>query len=141
MKAACTFILIFLLTASSPLEYAARSQARNDVVEVPFDFYRNAIVVQVKVNEKGFYNMLLDTGTNPSVVDLKAAKEIGLKVASAGHQGDGGGTSTNLAYETRLPLVQLGDLTARNIAALAIDLSRPSEALGKPIHGVLGDSF
>ena len=51
------------------------------------------------------------------------------------------GTSINLAYKTQLPLLELGSLSVKNVAALAIDLSKMSEALGKPIHGVLGYSL
>jgi predicted aspartyl protease len=103
---------------------------------VPFDFYRNAIIVQVKVNGKGPFNMLLDTGVDPSVIDLSTAKEIGLKLASVGHQGTGGGTDINLTYETKLPLLELGSLTTRNVETLAVDLSKVNETLGKRLQGI-----
>jgi len=35
------------------------------VVEIPFEFLHNEIVVQVKVNGQGPFNMMLDTGTDP----------------------------------------------------------------------------
>lgn len=98
-------------------------------------------MVQVKVDGKGPFNMLLDTGVDPSVIDLGTAREIGLKLASTGQQGSGGGTDTNLAYETKLPVLELGNLKASNIDALAVDMSKMSRALGKPLHGVLGYSL
>jgi predicted aspartyl protease len=85
--------------------------------------------------------MLLDTGADPSIVEIGTAKSVGLKIAASGQQGSGGGTGDNLAYETSLPLVQLGGLTASNVDALAMDLSKLSSALGRPISGVLGYSL
>jgi Aspartyl protease len=99
---------------------------KQTVIEVPFELIRGEIVVPVTVNGAGPFWMLLDTGVDPSVVELGTAKSIGLKIAANGHQGDGGGTSRNLAYETSLPIVQLGGLTATKIDALAMDLSKIS---------------
>ena len=111
------------------------------VVEVPFEFVRNEIIVQVKVDGKGPFNMMLDTGTDPSAVDLATAKEMGLKLSPAGGPVTGGGTARNLAYVTKFPLLEVGGLTAKNVWTAAIDLSKVSERLGKPLHGVLGHSL
>ena len=132
---------LLLVIVSICFGYVAQSLATNEVVELPFDFYHNSIIVQAKVDGKGPFNMLLDTGVDPSVVDVNTAKGIGLALASDGHQGTGGGTDVNLSYETKLPLVELGGLRAENIEALAVNLSKTSEALGRPIYGVLGYSL
>ena len=39
-----------------------------------------------------------------------------------------------------MPVVEVGDFTAKNVEALAIDLSKISARLGRPLHGVLGHS-
>ena len=119
----------------------AQAPSKAQALALPFDFYQNEIIFQVKVNGKGPFNMMLDTGTDPSAIDLATAREIGLKLDPVGRQGAGGGTSINLAYETKLPLLEIDGLTVKNIEALAIDLSRISQRLGKPIHGVLGHSL
>jgi len=119
----------------------AQAPSKAQALALPFDFYQNEIILQVKVNGKGPFNMMLDTGTDPSAIDLATAREIGLKLDPVGRQGAGGGTSINLAYETKLPLLEIDGLTVKNIEALAIDLSRISQRLGKPIHGVLGHSL
>lgn len=142
MKIKFTYSLIlFFLTIVCCFSSFAQKLNKNQVVKVPFEFYRNEIILQVKINGKGPFSMMLDTGTDPSAIDFATAKEIGLKLASVGHQGAGGGTSENLAYETKLPIVEVGGLEAKNIEALAIDLSKTSEALGKPIYGILGHSL
>ena len=130
--------LVIVLSCFSSFAQAKSVEA---VIEVPFDFFRNEIILQVKVNGKGPFNMMLDTGTDPSAIDLTTAKEIGLKLDSEGRQGSGGGTEKNLAYVTKLPLVEVGGLTAKNIWAAAIDLSKVSQRLRKPLHGVLGHSL
>jgi len=85
--------------------------------------------------------MLLDTDTDPSAVDLTMAKEIGLKLDSHAVPASGGGTSKNVAYETKVALINVGTLETKNVEAGAIDLSTVSTQLGKKIDGVLGYSF
>jgi len=119
----------------------ALTNSKEQVVEVPFDFYRNEIILQVKINAKGPFDIMLDTGTDPSVVDLARAREIGLKLDPIGRQGTGGGTDVNLAYATKLPLVEVGGLAAKHVGAVALDLSRIRVRLGRPIDGVLGHSL
>lgn len=132
-------LMLCLLLASG--SFRSFAQTKEQVVEVPFEFYRNEIILQVTVNEKSTLNMMLDTGTDPSAVDLTTAKELGLKLQPTGKPATGGGTDVNLTYSTKLPVVQVGGLNAKNLEALAIDLSKVSERLGKPLHGVLGHSL
>ena len=74
--------LLFLLLAAS----AVFSQPGKPLAEIPFEFVHNQIVVQVKVGGKGPFNMLVDTNTDPSAIDVATARELGLatenKVAS-----------------------------------------------------------
>ena len=133
---------LFFFAITYSLHVLAQAPAvKQPVTEVPFEFIHESVVVQTMVNGHGPFWMLLDTGADPSVVELKTAKDIGLKLATSGQQGSGGGTSQNLAYETSLPLVQLGGLTATNVDAFAMDLSKLSSTLGRPISGVLGYSL
>ncbi|HJX93832.1 MAG TPA: aspartyl protease family protein [Pyrinomonadaceae bacterium] len=133
--AICQLIALWCVSAF------AHTTSKEQIIEVPFDFYRNEIILEVKVSGKGAFQMMLDTGTDPSAIDLNTAKEIGLKLNPIGQQGAGGGTRVNLAYETKLPLLEIGRLTAKNVQAVAIDLSEVSQRLGKPIKGILGHSL
>jgi len=36
----------------------AQVKSKEQIIEIPFDFYRNEIILQVKVNGKGPFNML-----------------------------------------------------------------------------------
>lgn len=131
--------LCLLMTVAS-LCCFAQTTSKDEVIEIPFEFQKNEIILQVSVNGKGPFNMMLDTGTNPSAVDLTTARDLGLKLHPVGKEISGGGTDANLGYYTQLPLVEVGDFTAKNVDALAVDLSKVSERLGKPLHGVLGHS-
>jgi len=117
------------------------AQTPKPPVEVPFEFEHNQIILQVKIAGKGPFNMLLDTNTDPSAIDSATARELGLAVGEKGATATGGGTETNTAYPTRLPSVEVGAITARDVAAATIDLTRLGERIGKPINGVLGYSF
>jgi len=117
------------------------SQNRRPVAEVPFEFTHNQIVVQVRIAGQGPFNMLFDTDTDPSAIDLATAKELGLRLGSKGYQGTGGGTEINLVYPVTLLRVELGGVIAKEVFAAAIDLKKLSDKMGKPIHGVLGYSF
>jgi predicted aspartyl protease len=119
----------------------SQSQSVKPAAEIPFEFIRNQIVVQVRMAGKGPFNVLFDTDTDPSAIDLRTARDLGLKLGSKGYQGTGGGTETNLVYPTKVPVVDLGGVTAKELYAAAIDLSKLSAKMGKPIHGVLGYSF
>ena len=135
---ALTLGVMLLLFAGFQSGYA-QNQAPS--AEVPFEFVRNQIVVQVKIAGKGPFNMLFDTDTDPSAIDVATARELGLKLGSKGYPGTGGGTETNLVYPTKVPDVVLGNVTAKEVLAAAIDLTQLSAKLGRPIHGVLGYSF
>jgi predicted aspartyl protease len=110
------------------------------VIEVSFELIRGAIILPATLNGSGPIWMMLDTGVDPSVVDLETAKSAGLKLAG-GHEVSGGGSSHNVGYETSLPIVRLGALTATKVDAGAMDLSPLSTKLGRPIGGILGYSL
>ena len=119
---------------------AAFSQSANiqPIAEVPFAFDRTSVIIQVKLNGKGSYNMVLDTGSDISTIDLATAKELGLSLKSTGQQATGGGSEKQQSFLTQIPQVEIGSLASKNIYAVAVDLSKSSQVLGKPLHGVLG---
>ena len=109
--------------------------------EVPFDFIHNEIVVRVMINGKGPFNAMIDTGTDPSAIDIATARGIGIELGKKAHKSAGGGTDVNLTYACKLPGVVMGDIKATNIEAGAINLSKVSERMGVNIDAILGYSF
>src|SRR2546423_13849147 len=127
------FLLVLCGTSAFP-------QSAKAPVEVPFEFVANQIIVQAKIGGKGPFNMLIDTDTDPSAIDATTAKELGLDVGARGSVASGGGTEKNIVYPTRLPTIEVGAVSARDVLAATIDLKKLGEKIGKPIHGVLGYS-
>ena len=132
-KWACSLSIGFLFCS------AVFAQAK--VVEVPFEFYKNELFAEVMIDGKGPFMMMLDTGTDPSAIDLATAETIGIKRSAKGVAASGGGTDKNLAFKCKLKNVELGGLKAGTIAAGAIDLSKLSDRIGKHIDGIIGYSL
>src|SRR5438132_10561897 len=132
------FITGLCLLAPTPTLAQARENHR---IEVPFELVRDQIVVQAKIGGKGPFNLLLDTDTDPSAIDLATARELGLNLGSKGYPASGGGTDANSTFLTKLAVIELGNMSVKNVTAGAIDLTKLGAKLGRPIHGVLGYSF
>ena len=96
-------------------------------LEQPFDLLHNQIVLQVTIRGAGPYNFVLDTGTHASTIDLGLARRLGLPLA--------------VGQATMLDDVHVGGLTVEKLPAVALDLSKVSAQLGRPLHGVLGHNF
>jgi len=109
--------------------------------DVPFELFHNVILVPVHLGDRGPYLAMIDTGTDPSAIDIALAKELGLRLGRGGEI-DGGGTQTVKAFETRLASVRVGSVTAVNVEVLAGgSIAKIGATLGRPIRLVLGKSF
>jgi predicted aspartyl protease len=129
--------LILLLAGLCSIAAAQVPRAK----EVPFELVKNEPVAKVMINGRGPFNMMLDTGTDPSAIDLATAESIGIKRSTKGQAASGSGTERALAYDCKFESVGLGGLSVRNLDAAAIDLSKLSEKIGIKIDGVLGYSL
>jgi len=108
--------------------------------EVSFEFIRNQIVVQTRIRGRGPYSCLVDSGANPSAVDITLARELNLPIGDEGGPAEGVGTQDVLVYPTDLDVGIEGTLASR-IPAVAVDLSSLSKAFDRPIDCVLGQSW
>lgn len=77
--------------------------------------------------------VLLDTGTDPSAIDLRLARRLGLRIGEFA-PGQCAATHEVPFTETILPWLQLGDITLHNVFALALDL----QLIPFPVDIVLG---
>jgi hypothetical protein len=67
--------------------------------------------------------VLIDTGTDPSAIDLGLARRLGLRIGDFAFGSDA--TSDGVPFtETELPWLRLGDLCLRDLYLLAVDLRR-----------------
>jgi hypothetical protein len=113
-------------------------------VTIPFSFTRNLVIVRLKIDNKGPFNFIMDTGvgmmiiTDPSLVD---SVEV-FKTRSVQLGGLGSGLD-NEGYVTSLLKVDIPGLTSYNIQAAILkkDNLGLSNLVGMPIHGLLGYDF
>ena len=113
-------------------------------VKLPFKLIRNLVVIKLKINGKGPFNFILDTGvglmliTEPKLVDSiniqnkRTIKMMGL--------GDG---DAEEAYVTPPLKVDIPGMTSYDVSAaiLKTDHFNLSNFVGMPIHGLLGYEF
>lgn len=110
--------------------------------EIPFELVQNQIIVSAKLNGKGPFLVTIDTGADNSMIDIGAALKIGMTVNPAGEEIEGGETEEGTVYDTRFTVVEIGDISARDIDALAGGMvAKLAKRLGKPVVGTLGNGF
>lgn len=107
---------------------------------VPFEFPKNQILVKTRIAGRGPFSCIIDTGVNPSAIDLSLAKSLSLQLSAEAGAAEGVGTDTVHVYQTQFD-VTLAESPASSIAAAALDLSSLTAKLGQPLHCVLGQSW
>ncbi|HEY3295432.1 MAG TPA: retropepsin-like aspartic protease [bacterium] len=103
--------------------------------DVPFTFENNQIILRVSVNGHDSLNFLLDTGTDNSTIDEATARRIGLQVMLS--ESSRGGVPATVWLRD----LKVGLLVMDSLFAWAPNLADVSQALRRPLHGVLGYSF
>jgi hypothetical protein len=109
---------------------------------LPFDFAQGEIGLSVSVNGAPLY-MIVDTGVNPSAIDIARAEAVGLKVdhANGGDATGDGDEKAAKVFPTTITGLTIGGRDFAAIDALALDLQPLAKRYGKPLDGVLGYSF
>jgi hypothetical protein len=104
--------------------------------EIPFQMYRDyLIVVQGSLGGKLRRNLIIDTGTDPSVIDSRAAQELhmaGVVGKLAVHD------QVVEVQQAVLPSVQIGTLRREFLPVLIRDLAFLQKDLGIRIDAVIG---
>ena len=118
------------------------SPAPSTPLTVPFDFAKAAIGLDVTLKGAPLY-VILDTGVDPSVIDLARADALGLKVdrgdaGEASGFGDGKGAAV---FPTTVDGLAIHGRRFKPFDALASDMSALSKHYGRKLDAVLGYSF
>src|SRR2546427_6910062 len=86
--------------------------------------------------------VLIDTGAASTVFNLALARELGLSLQKAGHQGGGAGAARLDIYFAPGAELRLGDFRPRIPALMAVDLTHANQALAlkgqSPVDVILG---
>jgi len=132
-------ILARSIAVATTLLFASAAHAANR--SVPFDFSHHAIGLNVTVRGKPLY-VLLDTGVDPSVIDLQRAKALGLPMQKGqGGEATGEGNGSAHVFPATIKMLAIDGHAWGDVDALAMDMAGLSKSYGKTLDGVLGYSF
>ncbi len=130
--------LLPMAAVGAALFAATTSQA---AVSVPFDFSKQAIALNVTVKGAPLY-VLLDTGADPSLIDIHRADALGLPInRSAGGNADGEGSGNTTVFPSTIQQLAIAGHAFGDVESLAADTAALSKSYGRRVDGVLGYSF
>ena len=119
------------LVAFASAPHAAVSE-RADVTS--FEPGHSEIVLAARLNERGPFRFLLDTGSTHTAVSVKTAEAIGAPVVAKAAMGSAAGSRETLVVQVKS--LQVGPVTVSALLASVIDLGDVSG--GGTIDGVIG---
>jgi hypothetical protein len=129
-------VLVLVLAANSLADAPATAPAK-----VPFDLLRTQhMTVMVKVNGKGPYRLIFDTGAPIMLLTNKVAREAG--VTPKGQKGMSMGLFGTMG-QFHIKSLEVGGLRAENLNTIVMDhptVAAMARAVG-PIEGIVGFSF
>jgi PDZ domain/Aspartyl protease len=103
---------------------------------VPFELLNNHIYVDVKLNGKGPYRLMCDTG-GANIVTPELAKDLGLKSEGA-FEGRGVGEKSEDVGVTKVGKLEIGDATIANQVFMVFPLGSLGAVEGVPQLGLIG---
>ena len=103
---------------------------------IPFELLNNHIYVQVRINGKGPFRVLCDTG-GANIVTPELAKELGLATEGA-LQGRGVGEKSEDVALAKVDTLQIGGATLRNQVFAVFPLASFSKVEGVASGGLVG---
>lgn len=117
-----------------------KATEKKDSNQVTFDFeFEGLMFVQTKVNGKGPYKFLFDSGATQSVVNARLAKELELKQydSPGGVQGVGEAKDVKMVV---LDSVDVGGFTKGKTVAASMNLDHMSGTMGYHMMGIIGQN-
>ncbi len=103
---------------------------------MPFNLYRGyLVIVDGRLGSLEHQNLLLDTGTSPSMIDERVSAKLGLQGAAKDIELFN--TKVNGKMVT-LSDIEMGPLHPRNVEVMVADFSKVMQGLGARIDAVIG---
>ena len=123
--------------ASPPGDPSIHSDGWIPRSSIPVEIYRGFLVVAEGHfgGDSPGLNFVIDTGTSPSILNIKVARRLGLPLSRARMSAVGGLSET---FAATIPEIRFGPLRAISVPVLVSDLSRVERDLKLPIAGILG---
>lgn len=133
--------VVFLASASAVLGHPESSGPKRtvlkDTVTAPLETRGGKLVVRVKINGKGPFPLLLDTGAGATVFNADLAKELGLKKTGTTRIGDPSNPTAIEAELYDVDRIEIGGCAFEGIQAVAWDRAALYSGKDAP-RGVLG---
>lgn len=131
-------ILLPLILAALQSEKPRETILPEGGAHIPFELAasRTIPVVKAKVNGKGPFSFIFDTGAGGTVLDEEFVKSLGLELGAEQPIGDPSGAKRIVAHEVAVDTIEIGDVRFRGITAVAMDRKRFDA--GEDLKGVLG---
>jgi predicted aspartyl protease len=108
-------------------------------VTLPSRRCANYFMLQTRLNGKGPFNLLLDTGASQTVVSNRVADLLKEDARPVDMYAEGSqGRRQEVRRVVHLHRVEIGDAELRGLDAIVLDLSRIQATLGAGIDGILG---
>jgi Aspartyl protease/PDZ domain len=105
---------------------------------LPFDLVDNRVFIAARLNGRGPFHLLLDTGAGGVTISADVAQQLGLHVGDAG-EGQGVGEKTVHAGQAQITQVQIGEMALADVDSNVMDLSDAPQVFGtKPFDGIIG---
>lgn len=111
----------------------------NQVSEIPIEFDGNHILVAVRINNQGPFQMLLDTGADVCLIRLSLAQELGLQVEKKDIPLGGIGAGKTNARWTKVQTLEIGEVTTKELKLLATEITPKIKK--EPVAGIIGFDF
>jgi membrane-associated protease RseP (regulator of RpoE activity) len=115
-------------------------KAADKSITVPFELLKTGhMTIQIKVNGKGPYTVIFDTGAPVTLINNKVAKEAGLLKDAKKPAFNLFGSMGQISIKS----LEVGDLNAEDVNTIVMDhptVEAISKALG-PIEGIVGFPF
>ena len=141
--------LAFALVPVAQAEDKPLPKLDDKVIVVPIELLPSRhFVVQVMLNGKGPYRLILDTGAPLTIINSRIAKDAGLTKKGGGGGGGGIlGMLTSGLNQIQVAKMQVGDVVAEKSGAVVMDhptVAAISDAFkddSGPIDGIVGFPF
>ncbi|HJX00977.1 MAG TPA: retropepsin-like aspartic protease [Terriglobales bacterium] len=104
--------------------------------EIPFTLYQGyLVVVDGRIGRLEHQHLLIDTGTNPSMIDRNVAAKLGLR----GIRGDVATFSDTVpADQVKLSDLEVGPLRRRDLNVMVADFGKVESGVGVHVDAIIG---
>src|SRR5438105_3511191 len=97
------------------------------------------ILLPVRVNERGPFDFILDTGAGTSLLSSELAKELEVKILGS-KEGQSAGSKVSVSL-AKVNSLRVGEIKVDDVDVGIVDLSQIGKTVGATVDGDLGYNF